>query len=86
MNELMLIRTLDKADWCTPFVVRRDGRAVIDGQVEVVAQFDDEEELYRKAGDCVFGTRHWIGEHGKPCQACGAEQIWVLPVEREVKE
>ena len=42
------------------------------------------ETLYRKAEDCVFGTRHWVGEHGKPCLECGAEQIWVVPV--EVKE
>ena len=46
------------------------------------------EAPYRKADadDCTFGTRHWIGEHGKSCQACGAEQIWVVPVEREVRE
>ena len=44
------------------------------------------EAPYRKAEDCQKGTRHWVGEFGKPCleDECGAEQIWVLPV--EVKE
>ena len=43
------------------------------------------ETLYRAAEDCEVGCiHHWIGEHGKPCLECGAEQIWVVPV--EVKE
>ena len=44
----------------------------------------DGETLYREAVNCGLSTAHWVGEHGKPCPRCGAEQIWVLPV--EVKE
>ena len=41
------------------------------------------ETLYRKAEDCQKGTRHWAGEFGKPCQECGAEQIWVMPTKEK---
>ena len=38
-----------------------------------------DEPLYREADDCQITKSHSLGEHGKPCQECGAEQIWVLP-------
>ena len=39
--------------------------------------------LYRKADDCQITKPHSLGEHGKPCQECGAEQIWVHPATKE---
>ena len=39
--------------------------------------------LYRIADDCQITKSHSLGEHGKPCLECGAEQIWVLPATKE---
>ena len=47
MSGLMLIRTPDKDDW-TYLKFHSGSLAVIDGSVEVVAQFDGE-ALFRKA-------------------------------------
>ena len=47
MSDLMLIRTPDKDDW-TYLKFHSGSLAVIDGQVEVVEQFDGE-ALFRKA-------------------------------------
>ena len=42
-----------------------------------------DEPLYRKADDCQITKPHYLGEHGRPCLECGAEQIWVLPATKE---
>ena len=38
-----------------------------------------DEPLYRRADDCQITKSHCLGEHGRSCLECGAEQIWVLP-------
>ena len=53
------------------------------GQQLVNAALEGDEPLYREADDCGFVTAHSIGEHGKPCQDCGAERMWVLPATKE---
>ena len=42
-----------------------------------------DEPLFREADDCQITKSHYLGEHGKPCLECGAEQMWVLPATKE---
>ena len=57
-------------------ITREEARNLLDAAL-------GDEPLYRKADDCQITKSHSLGEHGKPCLECGAEQMWVLPATKE---